>query len=437
MRRKPPERGQKSRLSYHTGARAGNTARGVVDTPEPACTLRSECCPRGQRGVLTPDRRTLLALFSLAFGLRILFAVVFASHPDFVSTQDTYAFRIAEKMAENAGWLTTPFSPDAPGYLMLLAGAFALFGASWWTVVAINAVLGGLTTFFLYRVGERRIGPRAGLYAGIWLALFAHQIIFTAIATRDITATFLFTWLMYNLVAPFRRMRNALWLAFLYTLLIMTEPLFLVLLPVLILYLARFATQHRALSMQYLFLFLAFLLFFNVPWTVRNYVVHGRIVLVSIEAERYTAPVTRLLLRPAPTPEIEIPTGSQTGEPGFFKNSLELWRAVRLADAPADPARGIVAQPAWSLRHNLTGAVTYGVLLPFFVVGVCFALKRRHRAALILSGGALSYAFVRGFMTGDDRPRLVIEPLIILLALYGLHELMKLRNAAGQPPVES
>ncbi len=430
MRRKPPERGQKIPfILTHLRARGQ-----LVDTFEPACTLRSERCPRGHRGTLTPDRRTLLALFSLAFGLRILFAVVFASHPDFVSAQDTYGFRIAEKMAENAGWLTTPFSPNAPGYLILLAGAFALFGASWWVAVAINAVLGGLATFFLYRVGEKRLGPRAGLYAGVWFALFAHQLVFTALATRDIMVTFLFTWFMYNLVAPFRRMRSALWLAFLYTLLIMTEPLFLVLLPVLILYLARFATQHRVLSMQYLFLFLAFALFFNLPWTIRNYVVHDRFVPVSIEAERYTSPVTRLLQRPSP--DIQIPPGSQIGEPGFFENSLEFWRVVRLADAPANPSRGIVAEPAWSLRHNLTSAVSYGVLLPFFVAGICFAIWRRYRPALILAGGALSYAFVRGFMTGDDRPRLVIEPLIILIALYGVRELMRIRSAAGQQPAQ-
>jgi 4-amino-4-deoxy-L-arabinose transferase-like glycosyltransferase len=379
---------------------------------------------------LTPDRRTLLALFSLAFGLRILFAAVFASTPDFVATQDTHAFRIATRLAGHAGGLTTPFSPNAPGYILLLSGVFTLFGASWWTAVTLNAVLGGLTTFFIYRIGERRIGPRAGLYAAVWFALFPHQLVFSAILTRDITVTFLLTWLIYNLVAPFRRMRNALWLAFLYTMLIMTEPLFLVLLPVLIIHLARFATHHRVLSLQYLFLFLAFALFFNLPWTIRNYVVYDGFVPVSIEAEQYTSPLTRLLQRP--TPEIEIPAGSEIGEPGFLENSLEFWRVVRLAGAPADPSRGIAAQPAWSFRHNLTSLMTYGVALPFFIAGIILAIRRRHRPALIIAGTVLSYAFVKGFMTGDDRPRVVVEPLIILLAVYGLYELLKIRNAAGR-----
>lgn len=383
---------------------------------------------------MTPDRRTLLALFSLAFGLRILFAVVFGTNPEFVPAHDTYSYRIAERMVGNLGWLTTPFSPNAPGYLILLAAVFTVFGVSWWSAVVLNAVLGGFTTFFLYRIGEKRIGPRAGLYAGIWYAMMAHQIVFSAFTTRHVLVVFLFTWLVYNLVAPFRRMRNAIWLAFLYTLLIMTDSMFLVLLPVLVIYLGRFATHHRVLSLQYTFLFLAFALFFNLPWTVRNYAVHGRFVPISIQAERYTAPLRKLIEHPAPEPEIQMPPGSVSGQPGFFENTREFWRAVRIADAPAVASRGIAAEPAWSLRHNLLSVVTYGVLLPFMITGMVIAVWRRHRSALIMSGAILGYAIVRGFMTGDDSPRLVIEPLIILVAMYGLRELLRLRSNAGGGP---
>jgi hypothetical protein len=39
-------------------------------------------------------------------------------------------------------------------------------------------------------------------------------------------------------------------------------------------------------------------------------------------------------------------------------------------------------------------------------------------------------------MTGDDRFRLTIEPLIILLAVYGVNELIKMRNAHAPFPGE-
>jgi 4-amino-4-deoxy-L-arabinose transferase-like glycosyltransferase len=386
--------------------------------------------------VLTPDRRTLLALFSLAFGLRILFAAVFGGNTSIVPVSDTYAYQIAARMAHDTSWVTTPFSPKAPGYLMALAAAFRIFGVSWWTAIGLNAVLGGLTTFFLYRIGERRIAPVAGRIAAVWLALCVHQILFATFAMRDIMVTFLFTWFVYSLAAPFHRMRVALWLAFLYTLLIMTEPFFLVLLPIVLLHMAFFATRHRVLSLQYVFLFAAFFLFCNIPWTVRNYAVYRQFVPVSIEAEHYTTPLEKLVRSTMPSPNIAAPPEDVVIEPSYGHNTIEFWRFMRLREAPADPAHGVVAQPAWSLRHNLISLVSYGILLPFMLVGMIFAVNRRHRVMLILTGSIVSYALFRGFMTGDDRFRLTIEPLIILIAIYGVSEFVKMRNAHAPEPGE-
>ncbi|HET6349714.1 MAG TPA: glycosyltransferase family 39 protein [Candidatus Krumholzibacteria bacterium] len=385
---------------------------------------------------MTPDRRTLLALFALAFGLRVLFAVIFGGNPDVVTIHETYDYQIAARMAQDFNWVTTPFSPNAPGYLILLAAVFSVFGASWWTAVLLNCFLGGMTTFFLYRIGENRFAPRAGLVAAIWLGLFVHQIAFASFVFRDVMVAFLFTWFVYQLCAPFRRMRTAVWLAVLYTLLIMTEPVFLVLLPVLIVYFALFATHHRTLNLQYLFLFAAFFLFMNVPWTVRNYYVHHEFVPVSIEADRYSGPVIRLLSIPVPAQRVEVPPGMVYRQPGFLHNTREFWRVVRFYKSPADPAHAVAAEPAWSLRHNLTSLLTYGLLLPFVVIGVIFAIRKRHRPALILTVSIFAYAFVRGFMTGDDRFRLTIEPLIILMGVFGLRELMRLRGSSRPPAAD-
>lgn len=381
---------------------------------------------------MTPDRRTLLALFSLAFGLRILYAVIFGSDPDVV-TRDSYGFRTAARMVENWDWVTTPFSPSAPGYRMVLAAAFKIFGVSWWTAVVLNAVLGATATLFLYRIGERLLGKRVGLVSALWLGLSVNHMHFASVMARDVLVTFLLTWLAYTLARPFRRMRTATWTAFLCMLLFHTEPMFLVLLPLLVVFLALASTHHRALSTQYVFLFAATLFVLFLPWTVRNYVVYRDIVPVGLEATRYTAPVTRLLSESAPAPESVSTHPDQVKRPGFFTNEREFWRAVRFADSPGDPARGVRPEPAWSLRHNVIGILNYGVLLPFFLAGLVFAWKIRQRAGLVLGSIVMSYALLRGFVTDGDGARLVVEPLIILIAMYGVKVLLDLRRAAGEP----
>ena len=380
---------------------------------------------------MTPDRRTLLALFSLAFGLRILYAVVFGDDPNVV--RDTYGLRIAARMVESFDWISTPFAPTAPGYRMLLAAAFKLFGVGWWTAVLLNAVLGAITTLFVYRIGERLLGRRVGLVSALWLGLSVGQMQLASLAMRDVLVIFLLTWLAYALARPFFRMRTALWVAFLSTLLIHTEPMFLVLLPVLFVFLAWKSTHHRALSVQYVLLFTTALFAFFLPWTVRNLIVYHDVVPVALEAQRYTAPVARLLRDEGP--ETVAPPGSiRIEKPGFFANEREFWRVVRLTETPGDPARRMPAEPAWSLRHNATSLINYGVLLPFFIVGVVFAWVRRHRAALVPAAIAVSYAVLRGFLGVDDAARLWVDPMIILVAFYGLNVLLDLRTAAGEQP---
>jgi 4-amino-4-deoxy-L-arabinose transferase-like glycosyltransferase len=383
---------------------------------------------------LTPDRRTLLALFSLAFGLRILYAVIFGNDPAIVA-HDSYAYRIAARMVENWDWVTTPFSPSAPGYRMLLACAFKLLGVSWWTAVIMNSILGATTTLFLYRIGERLLGKRVGLASALWLGLCVNHMHFASLATRDVLVTFLLTWLAYALARPFYRMRTATWTAFLCMLLLHTEPMFLLLLPVLVVFLGVASTHHRALSAQYVFLFLASLFVFFIPWTARNWVVYHDPVPVSLEATRYTAPVTRFLREGSPEPAaIAHPDAVIIEKPGFLANEREFWRVVRLEPFVGDPKHGLVPEPAWSLRHNATSVLNYGVLLPFFVAGCAFAFSRRQRAALVLASVVLTYAVARGFVGVSDSSRLWIEPLIILLAFYGVKVLLDLRRVAGEVP---
>ena len=374
-----------------------------------------------------------MALFSLAFGLRILYAVLVGGQLDLVAARESYDFRIAARMVESLDWITTPFAPNSPGYRMLLTGAFKLFGVSWWTAVILNATLGALTTLFVYRIGERLLGKRVGLAAALWLSLSVNAMHFASLASRDVLVTFLLTWVAYVLARPFFRMRTAVWLAFLTTLLLHTEPMFLVLLPLLILFLALKSTHHRALSVQYVFVFAVALLMFFTPWTVRNLAVYRDFVPISLEAQRYTAPVSRVVRDLPPTPAVTHPDAVTVHKPGFVSNEREFWRMVRFADAPAEPERGIPAEPAWSLRHNLTSLLNYGVLLPFFLIGCAFAWKRRHRAGLVLASMVWSYALLRGFLGGNEAARLWVEPVIMLVAFYAIKVLLDLRQAAGAP----
>lgn len=361
---------------------------------------------------MTPDRRSILALFSLAFGLRILYAVIVGTNPDFVANIYTYDFLIANKIAAGANWWSEPISPRAPGYQLLLGGLFSLFGVHQWLVIIMHAFFGGVVAFLLYRIGEKSLGPSVGLFAALWFSIYVQEAQFTSILLRDVTVIMLATFTCYLLIRYAHTMRGTLWTALAYAVLLHFDPQFLLFLPVITLYFLLYATRHRLLSVQYGFLFLGTVLVLLVPWTVRNYRVYGDPIPIALEATQYYQPI-RSTIKTATDP------GGNEGE--YWRNSVEYWRVMRVRDHVVPVANGPdQVLPAWSLRHNAISLATYGVLLPFLLVGVWLSIRNRSRTTLVLSVAVAGMYLIRAFYGGSPHSRLPAEPLIILLAFYAV-----------------
>ena len=366
---------------------------------------------------MTPDRRSILALFSLAFGFRILYAAIVGSNPDFVANAYTYDFLIANKIAAGANWLSEPISPRAPGYQLLLGGLFSVFGVHKWLVIILQAFFGGVIAFLLYRIGEKSLGPTVGLFAAVWFSIYVQEAHYTSIMLRDVTVTMLATFTCYLLIRYAHTVRGALWTALAYAVLLHFDPQFLLFLPVITLYFLFYATRHRLLSVQYAFLFLGAVLVLLVPWTARNYRVYGNPIPVALEAMQYYQPA-RIAIKPANAP-------ADNGG-GFWRNSVEYWRVTRVRDHAVPVGNGPDrVLPAWSFRHNAISLATYGLLLPFFLVGLWASVRNRNRTTLVLSIAVAGMYLIRVFYGGSPHTRLPAEPLIILLAFYGFTHIMR------------
>jgi 4-amino-4-deoxy-L-arabinose transferase-like glycosyltransferase len=205
-------------------------------------------------------------------------------------------------------------------------------------------------------------------------------------------------------------MRGAVWTGIVFTLLLHFDPQYLFFFPLIALYFLFYATRHKLLNLQFVFLFLGCVLLLLLPWTARNQRVYGDMIPIGLEAARYARPVKRLVAADVPRPDV-------------VRNAVELWRVTRFGDEEPSRSGDRPPEPAWSLRHNLVNIATYGVLLPFFLVGVWTAVRRRHRPALVLASAVVVYFLIRVFYGGYERLRLPIEPLVILLAVYAVVDL--------------
>lgn len=373
---------------------------------------------------MTPDRRILLALFSLALGLRILYAAVVGTDPDINPNPITYEYRVAEKIVSGTESLFRPFSPVAPGYTLFLAGIFAVAGAHFWLIVFVQAVLGGITAIVLYRLGEKCLGRWVGFFSALWFCVYVQQMHFSCQMLRDTLATTVLMIFAYLISRYRNKMRGAAWTGLTYVVLVHVEPLYLFFFPLLAVFFFCCATRHRLLNAQFTFVFLFTVLILSTPWTLRNYLVYKDFVPVSLETGQYTQPIKRLLDR-SPGESTPDATGKNSGQqrPGVVHNVVEMWRVVKLDGGGTEPPSdepSAAAVDSWSLRHNLISLVNYGLLIPFFFIGMATAFKRRKSAGIILTVAVVGYALIRAFYGGSERARLPVEPMLILLAFYGL-----------------
>lgn len=374
---------------------------------------------------MTQERRLLLALFAIAFGIRVLYVALVGMDPSInpnpISPETIYGFKIAS----GTEWITGPYSPRAPGYPVFLGVLFLIFGKSVWTGIVAQALLGGFLAVLLYKFGKILGGWGVGVLSALWIGIYVHHIVFSSFLVRDALSCFILTALLFVLAKPFSRMRNALIAAVLYTLLIHTDPQYLLLLPLLVAYTVILVSRYLLLNLQYTILFVSFAIILSLPWTARNYYVYQRVIPVSIEASHYISPVkTRVSPKVEKMLRGEVPSVSRSRFDRMIHNSTEFWRVTKL-DRQNGESTGAPAPP-WSLRHNIISIVNYGVLLPFLVLGIVSVCAKRNRAGILVAGTVLYYYCMRLFFGGSERVRLQIEPLIILLAFYAILEIVSL-----------
>lgn len=372
------------------------------------------------------EKRILLALFAIALGLRVLYgAYLTAQSPDSTLTLSS-EFNYARHIASGGRWVGEPYSPRSPGYPVVLAALYVISFKQVWLAAFLQAALGALTVVVVYRLGRYLLEPVYAVIAALWFAFNAQHIHLSYVFERNVIAVLLFMLVLVLLVRPLKRMRYALVAGIAYTALIHVDPQYLMLLPVLAVFIL-FKTRHGLINLQYLFLFLGIVIAASLPWTVRNYAVYHQPLPIGLEAERFLRPVKLAVKSPATgIAEIEGKIATASRSRFIRQNAAEFWRIAqfRQESLPAGvSASGDSVRPplerAWSPRHNFASIVNYGVLLPFFLVGIFYAIRRRNREAVMLATVVAVYFVMRVYLGGAEPSRLAVDPLIIVLAFYG------------------
>lgn len=122
----------------------------------------------------------LVSIFAMAFGVRVLYALVFAAPPP-ISDEGCYdglAWNLARGEGYAAGGLLTAYWPV--GLPAVMAFFYFIFGHTFTPVVIFQAALGAVAAVLTTLVAERFTTPAASRGAGLAVAICPSQVAYAA-----------------------------------------------------------------------------------------------------------------------------------------------------------------------------------------------------------------------------------------------------------------
>jgi 4-amino-4-deoxy-L-arabinose transferase-like glycosyltransferase len=139
----------------------------------------------------------------LAFALRLAWMVWVRDMPGKAMADPAFYDAAARALAAGKGYLHLGGQPTAewpPGYPLLLAGIYKVFGHSIALVKLVNALAGAGTCLLAYLIARRTFNAAVGFAAALVLALFPSQIFWSTLVMTEVLSAFLVALLIYVVI---------------------------------------------------------------------------------------------------------------------------------------------------------------------------------------------------------------------------------------------
>lgn len=423
----------------------------------------------GNAGLASPTRsvaqfwRSVWFIVVVALLLRI--AVVTVGHTYRITPRrDHFQFgwemgRLARSIAEGHGFSSPtdldsgPSAWTAPVYPYILAGVFKLFGiysnASALVILVFNSIFAALTCWTLFLISGRIFGISVARGVAWTWAIFPYLIYWPVRVVWETSfTTFLVTlaiWIAIRMAdsgAP--RVRSWIEVGLLWGLIALTNTALVILLPFFLGWiLLQLPTQSRRISGAAVSLAVFGLCL--VPWTVRNYRVFGRFILIrdNLPLELYEAnnDMSAGLWVRNEHPGNDAATMrrfQELGEIRFMDEEKQklnafvqthpsqvVWFTIErvwyfwAAPPQATIARGYTLRTA---RH-----VEFFLAALFAFAGLAIMFRRRNHYAWLFAPFLLIYPLPYYLVNPFPRYKHPIEPVMLMLIVYLLWEAHQVR----------
>lgn len=418
-------------------------------------------------------RKILILIFFVALIIRLAFGIYMFQKEgtsNFVDDWDYISY--ANNILSQGIWvpdISKLYSNShlvGPGFPLIVAISFAIFGENFLPIIILNAIISSLIPILIFKLGKEIFNERVGFISSIWSTFYVLHIRYIPTLLKEVWLAFLFLLIIYLFIVETKKNKifwSNLILPIPYAFLIHIDERFFTYFPVLIIAFLFLDIKSWRFGFKKSALFLVVVLFLMIPWLVRNYYVYDRPVILTERTARFTDKIFRYdnqlkehekemnqypqfewdksMVEPILANE-EIPglkghryKSLQRGlQHGFIPHRYskyerwyaefkEFWRPVRFTGGYVGNGFRFEG-PSWSLKHNLSQGLTYGLLLPFFLIGIFYIIKLQHKYGLLLTIIIFIHMIIHVVLAHvRNRYRIPIDAFIIIIAFYGIYQM--------------
>jgi 4-amino-4-deoxy-L-arabinose transferase-like glycosyltransferase len=390
------------------------------------------------------NTKFVLLLLVAAFTLRLAAVFVLAEDgsPQLSGDQtsyDHYALRIIE-----GGWFDKPVSFREPGFPFLLALVYKIFGQNYTAGRILNALISTFICLLIYVIANRVFGRTVAAFASIWSVFYYHFIYYSVFILRDILITFLFSAFILLLIISRERIRSmpVIISAIIYTFLIHTDARFIVYVPFILAYLFLFS-KNAKINFRQPLLFLIVFIVMMIPWQIRNYIAYDKFVLINTRTLVYTpageGESAKWEGAFVSKPSTINQQGAEVRQLSTARRSLyeitQFYRIYRFKGEVRPGTDNFL--PPWSKQHNVSSILCYGTIVIFFIFGYIRIVQGRFRRAYVLMMPFIVHSFIHLVRHGLPRYRVPIEPILIIVAFYGVCQAFEIFKRQRNHPTKT
>src|SRR5436190_11075055 len=371
------------------------------------------------------DNRRLAAILISAFILRLL--VVFVFFANYKPVDDASGWQeSAVNVVAGRGFNTKNFAAyRTPVPALYLAAVYSVFGVSVRAAQIANAVLGTLTVWLIFDFVRKDFGASPALWGAVFASIYPMFLFYTGQLLSETPIVF-FTALALKLTQAFRD-RPALWfipVGIVLGLAVLTREPILATAGLIAIWLVLGRKRRKGWSglarATVLLLCVGLTL---VPWTIRNYLVLGKVVPISTRGG-YNFWVANRIYTSRSTPlEKELSNANSLSEAD--RDHL-LWK-LAFRFIVEHPLRYFTYSMArlgrfWHFGYHGEGwreiafLAAYFPLLGLAIIGTFLSWRDNREATLLLLTVPISLSFVHMLFVPEGRYRLPVDLVLCMFA---------------------